>query len=530
MDIHNRSRHESNAMKKFLQRHGEQILGVLSGFDRIRLRGALRLLQTAGGVVSWLQQRGWPLESFVDVAESMTKRLCRRTEQLAEEAGRKVIYLAEKTDKEDLVQAIRQEQGVADNGLVAVLSAVEPVASYTQYRSKTTSFLRRGMRKCKHYYFYWEDGRFGLCHVRLATWFPFDCHILLNGREWLARQLDAEGIGYLRRDNCFIGIEDFARAQRLADGQPRLPWPGQLNRLLRRAHPLHAEFFGGDAAIDYYWTSEQTEWATDVLFRDPQVLARLYPPLIRHGMETFQSPDVLRFLGHKMPAHGGVNGHYQGAVMSDLKRREEGVRIKHRAGKNTVKMYNKQPTVLRVETTLNDEQGLKAYRRKQGDMEGKPAWRKLRKSVADLPRRCKLSQAANDRYLEALATISADAPLAELTDPLCQSVMVGQRRYRGLRPFDPAEVRLLKAVSCGEFLIAGCRNRDIRMALYGGTSNPAEVRRQAARVSRQIALLRAHGLLKKIPHTHRYLLTETGVTAITAILAARDTKLNAIAA
>jgi hypothetical protein len=499
MDIHNRSRHESNAMKKFLQRHGEQILGVLSGFDRIRLRGALRLLQTAGGVVSWLQQRGWPLESFVDVAESMTKRLCRRTEQLAEEAGRKVIYLAEKTDKEDLVQAIRQEQGVADNGLVAVLSAVEPVASYTQYRSKTTSFLRRGMRKCKHYYFYWEDGRFGLCHVRLATWFPFDCHILLNGREWLARQLDAEGIGYLRRDNCFIGIEDFARAQRLADGQPRLPWPGQLNRLLRRAHPLHAEFFGGDAAIDYYWTSEQTEWATDVLFRDPQVLARLYPPLIRHGMETFQSPDVLRFLGHKMPAHGGVNGHYQGAVMSDLKRREEGVRIKHRAGKNTVKMYNKQPTVLRVETTLNDEQGLKAYRRKQGDMEGKPAWRKLRKSVADLPRRCKLSQAANDRYLEALATISADAPLAELTDPLCQSVMVGQRRYRGLRPFDPAEVRLLKAVSCGEFLIAGCRNRDIRMALYGGTSNPAEVRRQAARVSRQIALLRAHGLLKKIP-------------------------------
>src|SRR5882757_6286480 len=161
-------------MKKFLQRHAGQILGVLSGLDRVRFRGALRLVQTAGGVVTWLQLLGEPLAKFLDVTAAMTKRLCRRSEQLAEEAGRKVIYLPEKTDKEDLVQAIRQEQGVADNGLVAVLSAVEPVNSYTLYRSEDRPFLRRARRKCKHYYFYWDDGRFGLCHVRLATWFPFD--------------------------------------------------------------------------------------------------------------------------------------------------------------------------------------------------------------------------------------------------------------------------------------------------------------------------------------------------------------------
>src|SRR5688572_9261542 len=174
-------------MKKFLQRHGEQILGVLSGFDRIRLRGSLRLLATAGGVVSWLRSIGAPLEKFLEVSQELTKRLCRQTEKMAEAAGRPVIYLAERTDKEDLVQTIRGEQGAAGNGLVALLSAMEPVSSYTLYRSRTKQpFLKRGTRKCKHYYYYWDDGRFGLCQVRLATWFPFDCHVGANGREWLA--------------------------------------------------------------------------------------------------------------------------------------------------------------------------------------------------------------------------------------------------------------------------------------------------------------------------------------------------------
>ena len=252
--------------------------------------------------------------------------------------------------------------------------------------------LRRLPRKCQHYYGYWDDGRFGLTQVRLSSWFPFDVHVVLNGREWLARQMDAQGLGYLRRDNCFVNLSDFARAPQLADQQPRIDWVGQLDRVLRRVHPLHAEFFTAGGALDYDWTAEQTEWATDVVFRDAEYLSRLYQQLVRHGLDTFQSPDVLRFLGHPMPAHGGVHGCYRGDVMSDLKRRTEGVRIKHRAGKNTVKMYNKQPTVLRLETTLNDGRGLKVYRHKHDDPEGPRQWLDLRKTVADLPRRAELSR------------------------------------------------------------------------------------------------------------------------------------------
>lgn len=145
--------------------------------------------------------------------------------------------------------------------------------------------------------------------------------------------------------------------------------------------------------------------------------------------------------------------------------------------------------------------------------------------VADLTRRAELSQAANERYLEALGTIDADTPLKQLTDKLCRPVHDGQRRYRGLRPFDPEEVRLLEAVSRGEYQIAGFRNRDVRQTIYGTTDDDRQRRRQSAVVSRKLAMLRAHGLIKKIPRTHRYLLTQQGTTVMAALLAARNATL-----
>ena len=520
-------------MRKFLQRYQDCILGTISGFDRMRFRGSLRLLQTEGGLVAWLERSAKvAIKDFLGFAEGLTKRFCESSAKLAQAVGKKERYLDRVVNKEELVQQIREQEGPAQNGLIAELSTLEMGMSYDVYRRKDrqNSELIRRLRKCKHYYFYWDDGRFGLTQVRLSSWFPFDCHVVINGREWLARQMDIQGIDYVRKDNCFVNVSDFEGAQKLADRQPRIDWISQLERVLRRVHPLHAEFFQGESALDYYWTAEQTEWATDVIFRDAKLLSTWYPQLIRRGIETFQSADVLRFLGHKVPAHGGVHGHYQDDVMSDLKRREEGVRIKHWAGKNSVKMYNKQPTVLRVETTLNDGRGLKVYRTSQSDPHGKRHWLDLRKTVVDLPRRAELSQATNNRYIEALTTTSAQATLSEMTDQLCRPVTVKGRRYRALRPFEMDEVKLLQAISHGEFLISGFRNRDIRIKLYGENQDAKQQRREAGKISRKFAILRAHGLIKKIQRTHRYLLTETGVKAITAILSARQASISQLTA
>ena len=514
-------------MKAFVQRFADKILGVISGFDRVRFRGSLRLLASVGGTGAWLHSKGILLKDFLSFAEGLTKQLREQSKQIAEEAGRPVTYLEGFCNKEELVRQIRDEQGVADNGLVAVLSTLETCRSYDIYRNRETQQidLRRRPRKALHHYFYFEDGKFGLTQVRLMTWFPFDVHVVLNGREWLARDLDKANIGYLRRDNCFAHISDFEQAQKLAAKHPKIGWPAQLERLLRRVHPLHQQFFtsvDSYGPLSYYWTSDQTEWATDIAFRDSAELADLYPALLHRGMEVFQSPDVMRFLGHKLPAHGGVHGKFAGEVVSDLKRRAEGVRLKHRCGRNTIKMYDKFGSVLRIETTLNDPAGLKVYRTKQSDPEGEKDWRPLRKSVADLSRRTELSQKSNERYLESLSAFDCDVPLKKLTDKICRHVQIGQRRHRGLRPFDPSDAALLEVVSRGEFAIAGFRNRDVRVALEGEQEEAADRRRASSRTSRKLALLRAHGLIKKIPHTHRYELTTSGRTTITALLAARN--------
>src|SRR6058998_799025 len=102
-------------------------------------------------------------------------------------------------------------------------------------------------------------------------------------------------------------------------------------------------------------------------------------------------------------ARGDVDVRFNGQVTSDLAQRPEGLRIKHRLNHNSIKMYDKQGSVLRVETTINDTRDMKVFRRAEGCRQGPRTWQKLRKGVADLQRRAKISQAANERYLEALA-------------------------------------------------------------------------------------------------------------------------------
>jgi hypothetical protein len=511
-------------MSSFLQRLGSAILGVLSGFDRIRLRGTLLRLANTGSFLRWLDAARVPLTEFAAYAQDRTKQLRGALEAKAADAGRPVEYLPGYTDKEALVQQRRHRDGAAPGGLIGAFSTLENCSSYDLYRNPKTHCidLRRRPRKCLHYYFYFDDPRFGLSQVRLQTWFPFSTHVVLNGREWLARQLDREGLGYQRRDNCFTWIEDFARAQGLADLQPRIAWEAELDRLLGRVLPPRDLWLPDD---HYYWTAEQTEWATDLAFRDAETLAALYPQLIRRGIETFRSEDVLRFLGRRVTAEGHVPTSLKDEVTSDLKHRPEGVRIKHRAGRNTVKLYDKQGSVLRVETTLNEVQGLKSYRTAADDPEGPRQWRPMRKSVVEMPRRAELSQASNDRYLEALGTLPTDAPLSRAAGPLCRPVVVEGRRYRALNPLAPDDARLLEAISRGEWLVAGFRNRDIRRALYGEAADEATRHRQAGCVTRLLGLLRAHGLIKKIPRTHRYLLTKEGTSLIPALLAVNNATL-----
>jgi hypothetical protein len=513
-------------MQSFVSRHQHQIQGTLSGFDRLRFVGSLLRLSYVDGLAAFLGATGVLLKDFGDFMLNLSRRIKQAGEQLALDTPSGCVHYlpSSSRSKEDFVRGLPAPAPPGPSGLIAVLSCVEPCKTYEVHRDRRTKHLelRPATRKCLHHYFYLDHPAFGPMHLRLQTWVPFQLKIVFNGRDWLARQLDAAGIGYLKKDNTFVALDDFERAQALLDAQLRVNWPLTLDELVGQFHPVHAEWMPASFPVGYYWSVEQSEWATDMVFASPADLAALYPRLVHHGITTFGSRDVLRFLQQKVPARGGLHGSFAREVVSDLKYRPEGVRIKHSYGLNSVKLYDKQGQVLRVETTIHDVEGLKVYRPTGDDPEGELKWRELRKGVADLHRRCELSQAANERYLEAMAAVESPVPLGDLSGPLCQRRVKDGRRYRALNPLGEEDARLLEFVGRGEHLITGFRNRDVRRCLYGERSkDAAEHRKQSGRVSRLLGLLRAHGLIKKIPKTHRYQVTSRGREPIAAILAAR---------
>jgi hypothetical protein len=519
-------------MKKFISRHAQEVLGVLSGFDRIRFRGTFRQLAHVDGMFAILCYLHVLLKEFHAFAEETTARFRAGVESMALRTDRPVQYLpSPQTNKEELVQKVLRERGVGPEGAIANFSTIEVCQAYEIRRDRESKQieLRAALRKCLHYYVYLQDPRFGLVHVRLQSWFPFNTHIVINGREWLAQQMNQARLSYQRADNCFPWIADFDRAQRLAKQQLNTKWPQQLDRLLARANPALQGLLP-TVHMEPYWSADQSEWATDVVFRSASELAALHPRLVRHALLHFQSPDVMRFLGRRTYRHGHLHPRYEGEVVSDVATRSEGVRVKHRVGGNSVKMYNKQGSVLRVETTINDARDLKVFRPKEGDPQGKREYRKLRKGVADLRRRAQLCQSANQRYLDSLAAADSSTPLKVFTDVLSRPVLREGRRARALNPLG-TDASLLAIVSRAEYLIKGFRNADVRTALLGpDPEDSADRRRRSARVGRLLVLLRAHGLVKKLPKTQRYQITAFAQQCLPAIVAAREATLQTLTA
>jgi hypothetical protein len=513
-------------MNAFVQRRGSTVMGMISGWDRLRFRGTLRMLAHVTGLLNFLCFTRHLLKDFGQYALQLSRQVRADSLAVAEAAGRPVVHLkCPSVNKEEMALQIAKRDGIRQ-GLIAVLTAVEPCWSYDiqSDRAKGRLELIRSYRKCQHLYHYQIHPVFGFMHVRLQTWLPFNLHVCLNGREWLARQMDRTGIAYRRADNCFTHIADLPAAQALADAQVTFDWATALGELAPTVNPALKSIIRG-YNIPYYWSLDQSEWASDVMFRSPAELAALYPAIVRHGIESFGSPDVMRFLGRPVPASGQVNGNFQGEVVSDYRRRPEGVRVKHRVNHNAIKVYDKAGLLLRVETTLNNMRDIRAPRVVEVDGQPGIVHRPMRKGVADMPRRAEVSQASNRRYLEALAAVETPLPLKTLTDKLSQPVRWKQQSVRGLNLLGTQDAALLAAVGRGEFLISGFRNRDLQGLLLPQVQSgddPAERRCRSGQMTRKLRMLRAHGLIQKVPHTHRYLVSKKGRQVIAALHAARE--------
>jgi hypothetical protein len=512
-------------MERFLQRQASRIQGSISGFDRVLFRGVLRSISYVQGLDWFMGSQRVGFKDFRWFVEKFSAGIKKRAQQIAERAGRPFQFVPSgKASKEALVRKLLAEQPVQE-GLICVLSCVEPCRTFTVRRDREKRQLRLVPRQaaCLHFYFYFLDRDFGLMHVRLQSWLPLSIQVCVNGREWLARQMQREGIAYEQKDNCFTQIADLPRAQALLDGLVNLPWAQLLNRWAQAVNP----WLGAGARPrlrGYYWTVRQGEYATDVMFRTPQALAEVYPGLCRHAVEQFSSPQVLRFLGRR------TSPRFNGEVCSTQERRVEGVCVKHRVEENSIKMYDKQGSVLRVETTLNNPGRFRVYRRVTRRGRKVQGWYPLRKGIVDLRRRVELSRGANARYLDALAVVGDSQPAHRILDPVSEPLKT-PRPYRALRPISPQESSLFTVVLRGEFHLQGVRNRDVREALFPSPPHdPAHRRRAAARTTRQLGLLRAHGLIYRVGRTNYYRPTQRGHLVMNTALRFRQTNLALLAA
>jgi hypothetical protein len=285
-------------MNDFIARYQNQLNGVLTGFDRLVFRGTLPLNHMSG-MKGYLWAHDLGLKDFGEHAQQISRRTKEASLAVIEAAGRPVRYLnSGKDDKQKMAQAIALADGIT-SGPICAFSAVELCSSYAIRGNRTEQKiqLERSYRKCLSIYQYWMHPELGFMSARLQTWFPFPIYIYVNGRAWLAQQMERAGMRYRRHDNCFTWIEDFEHAQKLMDEQLKSNWGALLDGITPQIHPLFDELCK-QYPMKYYWSCTQSEWAMDIVFRDAQRLRQLYPQLVHLAMTSFSSSDVLRLWGN----------------------------------------------------------------------------------------------------------------------------------------------------------------------------------------------------------------------------------------
>lgn len=491
------------------ERYAGKIAGTVSFFDRVVVTGTLVDIGHAQTATRWLNARHIRIFDFAEYAKLWRDDIRANAEKVAAEAGIAVEFIrrAGSFRKEARIKEILGERG-SHPGLVHVFSAMESCSSFQPWHDKRTgkTYLKPDSGRCLHYYFYFIDEELGLCYLRVPTWAPYRLQFYFNGHNWLARRLEREGLEYRLVDNAFVQIEDYERAQKIADGFDVTRLHRKLEAYAERYCPAAAEFPAG-----YHWSVAQVEYATDLVFRRATDLAPLYDHLIRTATHAVRAEDVTRFLGRRLDPR------YEGEVGTDFHTRIEGTRIKHHMGRVALKMYDKLGVVLRIETVANDVSFFKHHRKvehRDGTTTTKLA--PVKKSIYSMPVLSELMRASNRRYLEFLSALDdpseGDRNLARLSRP----VRDANRSYRGINFFDETDLRLLLAIGRGEHRIRGFQVRDLRRRLPGLSG---------AQISRMVKRLRMHGLLKAVHHTYRYHLTRLGERVVAAGLQLRESRI-----
>lgn len=498
-----------------IEKYSDKINGVLRTFDRMLINGYLSHLFSYNKFLYYLIENDVKLKDFKAFACEQTGLLCDHIEEYVRESDVKLQYLSSgRLDKDEIARRAFS-QDTSKTGLIAAFSAVELCNTMTVVPNHETKLLEVASRptKCKHYYLYYNDEEFGWMFFKIQTWFPYNAQIYMNGREYMSKLLDNSGIEYGMYHNSFAYIEDFDKAQKLADGILNKKLMSSFDGIAKKINNIlpniERVFHSG-----YYWCIDQCEFATDINFKNREDLNAIFKTLAETAYFTFSSQDIYSFFGRKIEK---IHAFTKGEIVSDLRRRYQGYRVKFKINSNQVKMYDKGNN-LRIEVTINNPKDFKVLKsvvdESTGEVIETKKWVPMGKSVANLYRYAEISNSIINRYLNALPDVNAERLPVKAVTGVSSRKEVNGKPYSAFNILNPDTLKLLVALSDGAYLINGFDNKLLRRKIYDDTDSKHCINK----TTRIILKLRAHGLVKKVPRKNRYYLTTDGRRIIDSIL------------
>ena len=469
----------------------DHVVLEVEGVDRMYLNVYVPHLQTVGAVVGYLHgHRGQRFASTATVAP-MTAAFVRNIEEFARCEGVDLVTFEKRQRKDDVTQQYLQHfEGT--EGVLYVGKAQEKarIMRTERRRSRTSEatypWIVESTAMVNHYYFYCVDEDFGPIFLKFCSYFPYNAKLCINGHEYLKRQLAKRGVAFEPLDNGIKSCADPELAQRLCDDLSAAKIDRLLRKWLRRLpHPFPPR----DRAAGYRYQLSilQAEFSLTQVLDQPVTGRIFFEQVIRENLDIGRPTQVSLIFDRKVTRR--TPGQFRTRVIT------EGVvpslHVDYK--KSRIKQYHKEGQALRTETTINDTRDFAIGRR-----------------IENLEELRKIGFAANRRLLD-VQRIGHDCFIGEASfQDMQRPVTIDNQRAAALRFADP-RVQALCHVMLLFILVHGTfTHKDVREHLAPLLGHkPSQY--TPGRITYDLRRLRLHGLIERIPKTHRYRITPNGL-------------------
>jgi len=428
----------------------------------------------------------------------MTRSFVADTERYAKDHAVPLIQFKKGVRKDD-VMAAELKRFQKSEGVVFIGKAQEKTSVFRTERRRNPDsglyypWIVRSTAMVNHYYWYCLDREFGPFFLKFCSYFPYNGKLCLNGHEYAKCQLRREGIEYKALDNGFASCGDRKRLQTICDQLGPEPIDGLLRSWLDKLpHPYTQR--DREAGYRYDLSILQAEFSLTQILDRPLSGRIFFEEIIRENLDIGR-PDMVQLIFERRVTKK-TPGRFRTRVLTDGV-----IPSLHVDYKNSrIKQYFKQvPEVsevgARTETTINNTRDF--Y---------------IGKRLCNLPALRQVGFQANRRLIE-VERLSHDCAVGkEAMHQLNRSVVVNRQRASALRTTDLRVLALWHVLVWFRLLPGGFANRNLREQLAVLTGQmPTTI--TPGRMTYDLRRLRPHGMIERIPKTHRYRVTEFGLRA-----------------